>query len=806
MKKALKIIGSILLVLLAVLATAWFGFLKPKPPPISAEDREAIHLMPLPAELKLGSETFVLNEKLTHEFTGQSNPRLERAAERFYQKLSTFTNMNFGEGESVQLILNCTNGEESYPSIDDDESYSIHVLGSKIIVQAPEEKGILYALESLLQLVENQDGKWVIPRLSLKDNPRYPWRGLMIDACRHWIPKDAILRNLEAMGTVKMNVFHWHLTEYQAFRIESKVFPKLHTLGSGGHYYTQEDVKEVIEFAADRGIRVIPEFDLPGHSTSWLVGYPELGSAPGPYELDTTFGLMPGVIDPTREEVYTFLESFLEEMTVLFPDRYMHIGGDEVLALHWEENEAIQDYMKAHGLDDSHALQVHFNIRLQKILAGLDITMMGWDEIIHPDLPSEGIVVQTWSNHSSLWEAARSGNKAILSAGYYLDYKYPASKHYQVDPAIIPGAVDIEVDSALWKSWDLVLTINDMVLEGGLYLFGEGDELRGIMDFMGGTQGFTEAEDIGEQLTFSMKTNFGTMDYKLALEGDSLSGEASLSMFRLGVTGTRSGGSDIEDGSPMPEFKRIVPLTPVEESRLIGGEACMWTEMADGTTLESRIWPRAAAIAEKLWSPQNLSGDVKDMYRRLLSMDDRLVGLELRHKSYAMPMIAAMVEEPYREALWVLSTVLHEDQLFNRMAIYKPELYTTTPLDRMVDAAAPESSVVIRFGRDVDQWIESDDIQSKDRLVSMLEIWEGNHKKLAPAFESSEQAGEVRIHSAHLAALSSLGLAAIEDPASLESREEELAELFIMAAEANGGTILAITQDVQKLVESATKN
>ena len=308
MKKAIKIILITLLLLVIAAAVAWFGFLKPAPPPISPEDRAQIELMPLPAELSLGSGQFALDGGFGHEFSQTSTPRLERAVERFYSNLTAQTGVSFGQGKGAQLVLDCKAAGEKYPSLADDESYSLAISNSKIELSANSETGILRGLESLLQLAKQADGQWILPELKSVDQPRYPWRGLMIDACRHWIPKDVILRNLDAMAAVKMNVLHWHLTEYQGFRVESKVFPKLHELGSSGFFYTQNEIKEVVEYAADRGIRVIPEFDLPGHSTSWFVGYPELASAPGPYSLDTTFGILNPVMDPTREEVYEFLD------------------------------------------------------------------------------------------------------------------------------------------------------------------------------------------------------------------------------------------------------------------------------------------------------------------------------------------------------------------------------------------------------------------------------------------------------------------------------------------------------------------
>src|SRR5678816_3175249 len=190
----------------------------------------------------------------------------------------------------------------------------------------------------------------------------------MIDVARHFQTMEVLKRNLDGMAAVKMNVFHWHLSEDQGFRIESKKFPKLHQLGSDGNYFTQEQVKEIIAYARDRGIRVVPEFDIPGHSTSWLVGHPELGSAPGPYSIERRAGIFEPALDPTRDEVYKFLDTFLGEMAALFPDAYLHIGGDENEGKQWDRNPKIQAFMKEKGIKNNHALQAYFNTRLLKIL------------------------------------------------------------------------------------------------------------------------------------------------------------------------------------------------------------------------------------------------------------------------------------------------------------------------------------------------------------------------------------------------------------------------------------------------------
>jgi hexosaminidase len=803
MMRVLKIVGSILVVIAVVSAVAWFGFLRPEPPPISPEDRAVLTLMPLPAALRLEDGLLVLDADVSHQFRGSSTRRLERAVRRFYAKLSTTTGVRFGNGDEPRLILEWGGGAADYPALGDDESFSIEVSDREMLVRAPAETGIIYGLETLVQLVREEQDRWVVPQLSLHDRPRYPWRGVLIDVGRHWIPKDVILRNLDAMASVKLNVLHWHLTEYQGFRVESKVFPALHERGSNGHYYTQDDVRDVIAYAADRGIRIVPEFDLPGHATSWFVGYPELASAPGPYLLDSVFGVLEPVMDPTREEVYAFLDRFFGEMAELFPDRYVHIGGDEVVGDQWEENARIRRFMAERDLEDAHALQTYFNIRLQRILEKHGKRMMGWDEILHPKLPPQDVVVQTWRNHSSLWESARSGYGAILSAGYYLDYKQPAGYHYRVDPAVIPGAVTIEIDSTDWKGWRCTLTLSDMDIDGAIYLFGEGEDLRGVTQFMEGSAGFTDAVLEGDRLTFSTESNFGTVKFDARITGDSIRGTARLSFFTLQLRGARSGGSDMEAGGRLPEFTRIDPLTEEQATRLLGGEACMWTEMVDATTLESRVWPRAAAIAEKLWSPQTLTDDTGDMYRRLMILDDRLHDLGLRHRSYRESLLSDMASEEYLHALRTLVDLLEEDKFFFFNDTATTEIYTTTPLNRVVDAAPPESYVAYRFAQDVDSWIASRDTALRERLEQILRTWTANHERLAPAFAQSARLQEIEPHSVHLAELASLALEALAGRRAQLQQDSTLLALFADAESPYGGTILPVVGPIRNLVTQA---
>ncbi|MCU0368733.1 MAG: family 20 glycosylhydrolase, partial [Cyclobacteriaceae bacterium] len=272
MLRILKIVGIIVTILAIAGILIYFKYLKPKPLPISVEDRAAITLMPLPSSLKIRDGEFLLTNEFGATIQGPQDEILTKALSRFLQRLSTISNQPVNADGKGLTIIYQTSSLPVQP-LEVDEAYEIKINRDEIKLTAQTSYGVLRGLESLVQLLKVENGKAFWPALALSDSPRYAWRGLMIDVGRHFIPKEIILRNLEAMAAVKLNVLHWHLSDYQGFRVESKVFPKLHELGSNGAYYTQEDIKEVIAFAKDRGIRIVPEFDMPGHSSGFLVGY-----------------------------------------------------------------------------------------------------------------------------------------------------------------------------------------------------------------------------------------------------------------------------------------------------------------------------------------------------------------------------------------------------------------------------------------------------------------------------------------------------------------------------------------------------
>src|SRR5437016_9478274 len=398
----------------------------------------AHNLMPVPASVNFRPGRLVINNSFRVATRGFSDARLQAGIARASKRLSGRTgltlNLNPATNEAdAALLIQCQGAGQAVPSVAENESYQLEISDKQATLVAPTVVGALRGLETLLQLVDADRDGYYLPGVSIQDQPRFPWRGLLIDVGRHYEPMEVLKRNLDGMAAVKLNVFHWHLTEDQGFRVESKKFPKLHALGSDGLFYTQDQVREIITYARDRGIRVMPEFDIPGHSTSWLVGYPELGSAPGPFKIERGAGIFEPALDPTREQTYKFLDGFLGEMAGLFPDAYMHIGGDENEGKQWDRNPQIQAFMKEKGIKDNHALQAYFNKRILKILQKHHKKMIGWEEILHPDLPQDA-VIQSWRGPASLAEAAKKGYNGILSAGYYIDLILPASQHYLPDP------------------------------------------------------------------------------------------------------------------------------------------------------------------------------------------------------------------------------------------------------------------------------------------------------------------------------------------------------------------------------------
>ncbi len=657
--------------------------------PVEVEVAPRHTLMPVPASLELADGHLAIDSTFRAALTGYSEPRLERAVARMVERLARQTGIYMGmaaPSANATLAIECDGPAPEVGSAVEDESYELVVTAARARLHAPTPYGALRGIETFLQLVELGDEGFQVPAVRIEDHPRFPWRGLLIDVARHWIPPEVIKRNLDGMAALKLNVLHWHLTEDQGFRIESKRFTKLHELGSDGKYFTQDEVRKIIEYARDRGIRVVPEFDVPGHTTSWFVGHRELASAPGPYEIERTWGIQDPAMDPTREEVYEFLDAFIGEMAELFPDPYFHIGGDEVNGVQWDANAGIQAFMREQGMADNHALQAYFNRRIQGILSKYGKTMVGWDEIFHPDLPGD-IVIQSWRGQESLAESARQSYQGILSNGYYLDHMLSAAQHYQVDP---------------------------------------------------------------------------------------LSGAAA-------------------------------ELSPDEKERVLGGEACMWSEFVTWETIDSRIWPRAAAIAERLWSPPEVD-DVEDMYRRLEVTSQRLELLGLTHRSSHERMLRRLTDYRPIDALKTLTDLLEPVKYYQRPQ--SREYTSLMPLNRLVDATRPESDVAREFSRMVDELLADRSHQrNAGAIEAWLVSWRDNHQRLLPLIRSSALLREAEPLSTNLQRLAELGLealAAVRRGRRLpDSRREEQLEVLERGAQPQAELLIRVEPAVRRLLEAA---
>lgn len=634
------------------------------------QDRSSqVHnLMPAPVKIDFGDGELAIDADFSVLLTGKQEPRLNRAVDRMMERITSQTGIIFPPkgnlaGKEPVLKIKVIGYGEAVQSPDEDESYSLVIdsLGAQLI--APTPVGMLRGIETFLQLIEPGRNGYKVPYVIVVDYPRFTWRGLLLDACRHWMPVEVVKRTLDAMASVKMNVLHWHLSEDQGFRVESKLFPKLQELGSDGHYYTQEQIREIVEYARDRGIRVVPEFDMPGHTSSWFVGYPELASMDEPQYIRRRWGVHLPVMDPTKEEVYDFIDRFIGEMATLFPDSYFHIGGDEVEDDHWQENPRIQAFMRSKDLADSAALQAWFNDRLHQILKKYGKRMVGWDEILHPDLPND-ILVQSWRGQDSLAAGARKGYSGILSHGYYLDLFYSAAEHYAVDP---------------------------------------------------------------------------------------LSGAAA-------------------------------SLSESEKALILGGEACMWSELITPELIDGRIWPRAAAIAERLWSPATVV-DADDMYRRLEIQSKRLERLGLNHRCIERVLMERMVgPNDSIEGLQFLAGALEPVKGYGR---HRTKPYTSsTPLNRLVDAVPAESSVARVFNRQVARMLSSTEgwNEESNSVIAYLKQLKDNHQKIKQLLEKSYLLQEIVPLSETVSFLAGAALEAIEmiemklppSPEWMESVGEEL--------------------------------
>lgn len=649
--------------------------------------------MPVPYKIQSSGSKYEIGPQLHLSVIGACDKRMYAAASRFLRRLAEQTGIFYDNQGFVtpadhdstdQLVIRITRPGKLL--LNEDERYAINISSSRVVVTATTDIGGIHALETLLQLVSTDEKGYYFPAVSIEDEPRFAWRGLLLDVALHFMPVDVVKRTLDGMAAVKMNVLHLHLSNDQGFRVESKVFPRLNQVASEGKYYTQQEVKEILRYADERGIRVVPEFVVPAHTTAILTAYPELGSVKKKYTLERYFGVFDPVMDPTNPQVYVFLDKLFGEMMSLFPDKYFHIGGDENTGKHWEQSEHIRRYMKEKGMKNYMELQTDFNRKIQPVITKHGKTMMGWDEILQPGVPKD-VVIQSWRGREAFFESVKKGYRAILSHGYYIDLIQHADTHYLNDP--VPDSVK---------------------------------------------------------------------------------------------------------------------LTAEETARVLGGEATMWSELVTPETVDSRIWPRLAPIAERLWSPASVR-DVASMYARMKVVSRELESLGLKHISYRGVFMRRLANGYDTQPLEVLLDVIEPLKIYERNA--GDTLYTVfSPMTKIADAAIPDPELPREFGRLVDEYLAAHSDSLRKAIVQQLQVWKDNHSKFMVLVRNSPVLKEAEMLSLNLSKIAAVGLDAMAhlhegNDASKEWLADQL-DLLEAAKVPGGRCELQVIAPIQKLVEAAS--
>ncbi len=672
---------------------------------LKAQDREKLTLMPWPHEMEQVAGFFKFEPDFSVRIRGvERGSRTDRASVRLLRYLSDQSGVFLKEGYPLiegegsgraahfpALLIEV--GEEADLGLDADESYQLSVTGAGISLKANTDLGALRGLSTLMQLLQVREGHYGFPAVSVKDAPRFPWRGLMMDVSRHFMPVDVVKRNLDAMAFVKLNVFHWHLSDDQGFRVEVKSLPKLHEKASDGMYYTQEQIRDIVSYARDRGIRVVPEFDVPGHATAFLTAYPEFGSGEeSSYTLERNSGIFDPTLDPTNEDLYAFLDTLFREVTPLFPDDYVHIGGDENEGKHWSANPKIRAFMRDRGIEDNHGLQTYFNIRLEKILAGYGKKLMGWEEIMTPDMPTSALI-HSWRGVNeglkpgeSLLKAVRNGYKTILSNGYYIDLMLSVDDHYLVDPM------------------------------------------------------------------------------------------------------------------PLEE------LSEEERSRILGGEATMWSELVTPLTVDTRIWPRTAAIAERFWSAATVT-DLDDMHRRLDGVSQQLERVGIRHLQVREAILRNIANYQETDALRDLAEISEPLKIYTRNR-GGTQYQVYSPFTLFADACTADAALARPFNKAVDSYLEEVNVNRAALLKGYFEKWRSIYVRLELIQEEAPLVERILPYSKRVRDVSTLMISGL-DKGSLTQREyEELRGLLNEEddPELNLDVELAVKEEILALGSHLAKN
>ena len=444
--------------LLLLIGIIFFSCQTPKENPV--KELSDLGLIPQPQEIKLEKGAFVFSDKTKLVFSASNDSNGVLGIEMIDYIWNNLNSIKLGSmGASAKNVILFT--KISQTELANDEAYILQIDANKIEIKASSQKGFFYGFQTLLQLfpdIIEKGEEYTLPALSIKDWPEFSWRGMHLDVCRHFYSVDFIKKYIDQLAKHKMSVFHWHLTEDQGWRIEIKKYPKLTEIGSKrketiveknfdpyigdsteyGGFYSQEEIKDIVKYAADRFITVVPEIELPGHAVAAIASYPYLSCTGKQIDVQTTWGVFPEVYCAGNDSVFTFLQDVLDEVIELFPSKYIHIGGDECPKTSWETCNKCQDRMKVEGLSNEHELQSYFIKRIEKYLLTKGRNIIGWDEILEGGLAPNASVM-SWRGEAGGIEAANQNHYVVMTPGKPCYFDHYQTEQTESEPLAIGG-------------------------------------------------------------------------------------------------------------------------------------------------------------------------------------------------------------------------------------------------------------------------------------------------------------------------------------------------------------------------------
>lgn len=444
----MKKISSLLLILFLVLAHISFAAKKGDP---------HLGIIPAPVSVTPHAGSFMLNASTQLSATGEEAQHTAKMFNDFLQENYGFTLHIVENSGNTKNAITLAINKDAAPK----EGYRLDITKSNILLQGADAPGLFHGLQSIIQMLPTgKQANYTIPCAAINDYPRFVYRGMHLDCGRHFFPVSFIKDYLDMMARYKFNTFHWHLTEDQGWRIEIKKYPRLTEIGSKrketvighnsgrydgqpyGGYYTQEDIREIVQYAKDRYITVIPEIEMPGHAQAALASYPLLGCTTGPYQVATSWGVFKDVYCAGKESTFQFLDSVLTEVMELFPSHYIHIGGDECPKDAWKACPYCQKRIKDEGLKDEEGLQSYFISRVEKFLNSKGRDIIGWDEILEGGL-APNATVMSWRGEEGGIAAAKQHHNVIMTPGSWCYFDHAQSRS-KLEPLNIGGYLPLE--------------------------------------------------------------------------------------------------------------------------------------------------------------------------------------------------------------------------------------------------------------------------------------------------------------------------------------------------------------------------